>query len=133
MCGIAGFLSLHSKNDVLNVAKNMIKELIHRGPDAGGVWADETLGVALGNRRLSILDLSESGSQPMKSLDKRYMIVFNGEIYNHTDLRKSLHSQNIQWRGTSDTETLLESIVHIGLYETLQYANGMFAFALWDI
>ena len=110
----------------------MIAALVHRGPDADGVWIDE--GIALGHRRLSILDLSSAGAQPMQSSCERYVIVFNGEIYNHLDLRRDLAVAGAapEWRGHSDTETLLAGIAHWGLDDTLRRTAGMFALALWD-
>lgn len=110
----------------------MSAALTHRGPDAEGFWLDE--GVALGHRRLSILDLSPAGAQPMQSACGRYVIAYNGEIYNHLDLRNDLAAAGAapDWRGHSDTETLLAGIAHWGLDETLKRAKGMFAVALWD-
>lgn len=112
----------------------MASRLRHRGPDAQGTWADEAMGIALGHRRLSILDLSPAGSQPMLSLSGRLAIAFNGEIYNHQALRERIESRDgrIAWRGRSDTEVLLEAIERLGLERALRDASGMFAFALWD-
>lgn len=117
---------------MLETLERMTNTLHHRGPDAGGTWTNEC--VALGHRRLSILDLSEAGAQPMHSSCGRYVIVFNGEIYNHNDIRASLESTGAapHWRGNSDTETLLAGICHWGLDEMLVRAAGMFAIALWD-
>jgi asparagine synthase (glutamine-hydrolysing) len=108
----------------------MTEALIHRGPDGSGIWVDEQHGVALGHRRLSIIDLSVAGSQPMVSRSGRYVLVFNGEIYNNTELRKRLPTHS--WRGHSDTETLLAGIDEWGLKKTLEASVGMFALALWD-
>jgi len=113
----------------------MISALRHRGPDDAGVWLDTDAGIALGHSRLAILDLSENGHQPMVSVSGRHVIVFNGEIYNHVALRRQLQdakSQPLNWRGHSDTETLLAGIEVWGLEETLRKASGMFALALWD-
>ena len=106
----------------------------HRGPDDSGVWADEGAGIALGHRRLSILDLSPAGHQPMASAGGRYVIAFNGEIYNHLELRRLLEASSSQrhWRGHSDTETLLTAFECWGVEETLRRVAGMFAIALWD-
>jgi len=103
----------------------------HRGPDNIGIWTDEAVGIALGHSRLSILDLSASGNQPMISPCGRYVIIFNGEIYNHLELRKNL-GQTQEWRGHSDTETLLAGISAWGIKEAVNRSVGMFAFAVWD-
>jgi asparagine synthase (glutamine-hydrolysing) len=110
----------------------MADRLEHRGPDAGGTWADER--VALGHRRLSILDRGPSGAQPMADASGRYVIAYNGEIYNHLELREALARDGAapEWQGHSDTETLLAAIAHFGLDETLKRSAGMFALALWD-
>lgn len=133
MCGIAGLIDFHTPELGLRAtAARMTTPLTHRGPDAGDIWAEE--GVALGHRRLSILDLSPAGAQPMHSECGRYVIAFNGEIYNHRDLRRDLSVVGAapEWMGHSDTETLLAGIAHWGLDETLRRAAGMFAIALWD-
>lgn len=134
MCGLAGFLSAggHSTDDGRRLAAGMAERLRHRGPDDGGVWADEH--VALGHRRLAILDVSPLGAQPMVDATGRYVIAFNGEIYNHLDLRESLARSGAapEWRGHSDTETLLAAIAHWGLDDALKAASGMFALAVWD-
>lgn len=133
MCGIVGLLDPDGGSRALrDRAEAMAAQLRHRGPDAQGVWAEE--GVALGHARLSILDLSEAGAQPMHSCTGRFVIAFNGEIYNHLDLRAELESDQAapQWRGHSDTETLLAAIEHWGLDESLRRSRGMFALALWD-
>jgi asparagine synthase (glutamine-hydrolysing) len=112
----------------------MLPALTHRGPDDAGVWVDETLGLALGHRRLSIVDLSPAGHQPMYSASGRYVMAFNGEIYNHESIRADLEAAGARpaWRGHSDTETLLAAIEHWGVEATLRLAVGMFAIALWD-
>ncbi len=109
--------------------------LIHRGPDDGGLWVDREIGVGLAHRRLSIVDLSAAGHQPMSSRSGRYEIVFNGEIYNHVELRRQLDrgsTDALAWRGRSDTETLLAAIEAYGLQPALQRCVGMFALAIWD-
>lgn len=133
MCGIVGFVQSCPGVDAA-VAARMADMITHRGPDDGDVWCDSTEGLALAHRRLSIVDLSAAGHQPMQSVGERYVIVFNGEIYNHLDLRNELehHGAAPVWRGHSDTETLLAAICHWGLEGTLARTNGMFAFALWD-
>ncbi len=110
----------------------MAQTLHHRGPDSGGVWSDESRSFAMSHRRLSIIDLSEEGHQPMLSADGRYVISFNGEIYNFPALRKDLEGVGHTFRGHSDTEVLLAAIVEYGVDSTLSKLNGMFAFALWD-
>ncbi len=137
MCGIAGYWQAGSgfeEDRAQAVARDMAGVLDHRGPDAQGVWMDRQAGIALVHTRLSIQDLSPAGAQPMHSLSGRYIIVFNGEIYNHPELRKELERQSTApaWKGHSDTETLLAAIEHWGVEETLKRATGMFALALWD-
>lgn len=134
MCGLTGILDARNQatEGLRHVVNAMTSPLAHRGPDANDVWVGE--GIALGHRRLSILDLSPAGAQPMHSACGRYVIAYNGEIYNHLDLRRDLEAAGAapEWRGHSDTETLLAAIVHWGLDETLRCAAGMFAIALWD-
>ena len=134
MCGIAGILTYNPGNSdrVLTILKAMSRSLRHRGPDAEGIWAEGAL--ALAHHRLSIQDLSDAGAQPMHSENGRHVIIFNGEIYNHLNMRHELEADNAApvWRGHSDTETLLAGITHWGLDKTLQRAKGMFAIALWD-
>ncbi|TIC85335.1 asparagine synthase (glutamine-hydrolyzing) [Crenobacter intestini] len=133
MCGIVGFTQpecLHPDNSA--VIQAMTKALDHRGPDDSGVWMDADAGVALGHARLSILDLSPAGHQPMVSAGGRYVIVFNGEIYNHLELRARLAGSAYAWRGHSDTETLLACFEAWGVEDTLRECVGMFALALWD-
>ncbi|MEE2746257.1 MAG: asparagine synthase (glutamine-hydrolyzing) [Pseudomonadota bacterium] len=112
----------------------MSQMLYHRGPDAGAVWVDEPAGIGFGHRRLKIIDLSENGAQPMHSACNRYVLVFNGEIYNHQTIRAELEDHGLapNWRGHSDTEILLAGFVAWGVAATLQRAVGMFALALWD-
>lgn len=131
MCGIAGILDNNfSETELRNLAQLMADRIAHRGPDSHGEWASD--GVAFAHRRLSILDLSSAGHQPMESASRRYVIIFNGEIYNHLFLRQELEQYSINWRGTSDTETLLHAIDCWGFEETLKKSKGMFALALWD-
>ena len=135
MCGICGFLDLnrHRNSETLTAAvMGMADTLQHRGPDDCGSWVDAEAGVALGFRRLSILDLSETGKQPMVSASGNFVIVYNGEIYNFLELRHELEQMGSVFRGRSDTEVLLAAFDHWGVEESLRRANGMFAFALWD-
>lgn len=137
MCGFAGFIDprLASSDDRLQqVAAQMNARIAHRGPDAAGAWSDAQFGVALGHRRLAIMDLSPAGQQPMRSHCGRYVMIFNGEVYNHHQLRTSLASEGVTpvWRGHSDTEVMLEAIAHWGVEAAITHFNGMFAFALWD-
>ncbi|WP_295847375.1 asparagine synthase (glutamine-hydrolyzing) [Tardiphaga sp.] len=136
MCGIAGVFR-PSGGDAAALAdrvSTMTGTLAHRGPDAGGLWTDAAAGVSFGHRRLSILDLTTAGAQPMRSADGRFTITYNGEIYNHLDIRADLESAGAapNWAGHSDTETLLVAIRHWGVKQALNRFNGMFAFALWD-
>lgn len=137
MCGITGFLTdpASRSNDALAaIVARMSETLALRGPDAQRTWADGAAGCALGHRRLSIIDLSEQGAQPMPSACGRFVIVFNGEIYNHRELRAELEAARAApaWRGHSDTEILLAAIAHWGLHGSVTRLTGMFAFALWD-
>src|SRR5690348_15190885 len=131
MCGIAGLLDNTGRTPLAAVARSMTEALLHRGPDAGGIWVDAKAGLALGHRRLAVVDLSELGAQPMPSADGRFVVVFNGEIYNYRELRKPLERSSA-FRGSSDTEVLLAAICEWGLERALTEFNGMFAFALWD-
>ncbi|MCW8194223.1 asparagine synthase (glutamine-hydrolyzing) [Proteobacteria bacterium 005FR1] len=131
MCGLAGVFQLARKGTVRDVVSRMAGTLTHRGPDGAGTWSDEEVGLALGHQRLAILDLSPAGHQPMVSRCGRYVLAFNGEIYNHPELREQLDSSGV-WRGHSDTETLLECFASLGIEATLRSAVGMFALALWD-
>lgn len=132
MCGITGFLQLIPSAESAIVARTMADRIVTRGPDDAGVWAEG--GVALAHRRLSILDLSPAGHQPMRSASGRYVIVYNGEIYNHAEVRRQLNSlgKAPSWRGHSDTETLLAAFEAWGVEESLQRSIGMFAIAVWD-
>lgn len=132
MCGIAGFCNF--KGDWQKNIERMCDKMRDRGPDAAGVWASDDRRVVLGHRRLAIVDLTPNGAQPMLSHDGRYVMAYNGEIYNHSDIRKKLLAEGkvSAFRGTSDTETLLEAIAAYGLTDTLKLAKGMFAIALFD-
>jgi asparagine synthase (glutamine-hydrolysing) len=132
MCGIVGFLQPDGFNsdEGSNLLSGMVAALNHRGPDDSGQWVDGCSGIALGHRRLSILDLSAAGRQPMQSESGRFILTFNGEIYNHAEMRQKLGAQH--WRGHSDTETLLAAIQAWGLEAAVKEATGMFALALWD-
>ena len=134
MCGITGFLSPIpvSREVTHEVLRGMTERLRHRGPNAAACWQSADGVVNLGHRRLSIIDLTPTGAQPMISSDGRFVLTYNGEIYNFTDLRKELLAVGVKFRGASDTEVLLEGIAHWGLDTTLPKLNGMFAFALWD-
>ncbi len=131
MCGLAGILS--GQPPPIRLLQRMASSIAHRGPDDAGVWRDAEVGIGFGHRRLSIVDLSPLGHQPMASDDGRWVIAYNGEIYNHAALRARLDGdRTTEWRGHSDTETLVECIAAWGLEETLRRAVGMFAIALWD-
>lgn len=135
MCGIAGFLGPAAEaNRLGRIARQMGDAICHRGPDDRGEWVDADAGVALAHRRLSIVDLSPAGHQPMTSACGRWVIVFNGEIYNHGEIRRALEAagQAPPWRGHSDTEVLLAAVAAHGLAHALERCVGMFAFALWD-
>ena len=136
MCGFAGFLQStpnRPAEELDALAAAMARTVAHRGPDDQGVWVDASAGCALGFRRLSILDLSSAGRQPMSSPSGRFVIVYNGEVYNHESLRRTLSSdRKIQFRGRSDTEAILAAIEEWGLEQALDRFIGMFAFALWD-
>lgn len=132
MCGVAGVLQVSPRSDLASTVGRMAAVLEHRGPDGGGVWADQEAGVALGHRRLSIIDLSANGAQPMHSSDGRYVITFNGEIYNLDRIRSELNRGPESFRGSSDTEVMLEAISAWGLESALERFVGMFAFAVWD-
>ena len=133
MCGIAGaFGTPGSRAAISACVTSMIQRLVHRGPDQEGVWVDADSSVGLGHRRLSILDLSDAGRQPMVSCSGRYVIAFNGEIYNFKAIKTQLVSKGHQFRGNSDTEVLLAAIDVWGIDSALEKFVGMFAFALWD-
>jgi len=132
MCGIAGCWNKSGAD--ASIVERMAKQIQHRGPDDAGVWLNEKGDLAMAHRRLAIIDLSPAGHQPMTSPCGRFTLVFNGEIYNHPDLRADLEREggHFDWRGHSDTETLLATLRHWGIKKTIQRINGMFAFVLWD-
>ena len=137
MCGLTGFLeTTHylTSSQKKSVTHNMLTTLTHRGPDDQGFWIDPSAGIALGHCRLSIIDLSLQGHQPMHSACGRYVMVYNGEIYNYLEIRKELQGSGVTagWRGDSDTEVILAAISHWGLEKAISRFTGMFAFALWD-
>jgi asparagine synthase (glutamine-hydrolysing) len=138
MCGLAGLINRDCDLDALGLAERahaMASVLAHRGPDGAGVWVDATSGYAIGHRRLAIIDTTEAGAQPMHSASGRYVIGFNGELYNFQELRDELDTAQAcpnAWRGHSDTEVALAAIEHWGVVRALQRFEGMFAIALWD-
>ena len=135
MCGIAGLVDLERRSgsqELEALGRAMAATLNHRGPDAHGVWSDAEAGVALGHTRLSIVDLSPAGAQPMVSSCGACVITYNGEIYNAADLRPELEARGRRFRGHSDTEVLVEAIAEWGVKPTVERLIGMFAFALWD-
>ena len=135
MCGLVGFFA-GDVGDAENARGRLVRmanRIVHRGPDDAGYWCDVQRGIGLGHRRLSIIDLSPAGHQPMHSSGGRYVIAFNGEIYNHLDLRRELAlTADFAWRGHSDTETLLAGFDAWGVRQTVERCIGMFAFAVWD-
>lgn len=134
MCGLTGGWSRQRFGELKDSLPRMTDAIAHRGPDDDGHWLDAEAGIALGHRRLSIVDLSPAGHQPMPSASGRWVIAFNGEIYNHLDLRGALEAAGSAppWRGHSDTETLLAAVEAWGVQATLERCAGMFAFVLWD-
>lgn len=132
MCGILGLLTKTGHTIDSARADRALDTLGHRGPDARGAWQDAQAGVWLGHRRLAVIDVSPGGAQPMQSRDGRYVLCFNGEIYNFQKLREPLLEAGIVLRGHSDTEVLLETFARHGFHATLPQLNGMFALALWD-
>lgn len=134
MCGIVGFILDKNTSSInLDVIRKMNSQLERRGPDGEGYWINENKTEYLAHRRLSIIELTEKGAQPMQSLNKNLIISFNGEIYNHLQIRDKINKiKNVKWRSNSDTETLLVSIETFGIEETLENIVGMFAFALID-
>lgn len=135
MCGITGLWEPGKTGSEAYLearVRSMANRLLHRGPDDEGVWTDANAGLAFGHRRLSIIDLSPLGHQPMLSASGRYVVVFNGELYNFTDLRVDLEGQGHVFRGHSDTEVLLAEVERVGIERAVEKFNGMFAIALWD-
>lgn len=135
MCGIAGFFSPSTAQNTKELASTLSRmnaTLIHRGPDDRGIWVDEQAGIALGHRRLSIIDLSCEGRQPMISESGRYVIAYNGEVYNFRELRKELLAKGHIFRSHSDTEVILTAVEEWGIEEAVKRFIGMFAFVLWE-
>lgn len=135
MCGFAGFCnskSCHSENELKNIVAGMVDTLKHRGPDDTGQYTDAEKGIAIGHRRLSVIDVSPTGRQPMQSDDGRYLLVYNGEVYNYNEIRKQLKMLDHRFVGTSDTEVVLKAFCEWGVEDSLQKFIGMFALALWD-
>ena len=134
MCGIAGLWYSKSPGEstLRKRSADMSRSLAHRGPDAEGLWAQAEQGLALVHRRLSILDLSEAGSQPMLSSCGRFVLNYNGECYNFAELRDELEKSGVHFRGHSDTEVIVEGCARWGIRKTIGRLNGMFAFAVWD-
>jgi asparagine synthase (glutamine-hydrolysing) len=134
MCGIAGFISKTKQVDFESTLQNMGLAIESRGPDDSGIWYDYSKGIGFAHRRLSILDISPLGHQPMSSISKRYTIVFNGEIYNHLEIRTLLcrNFNDISWKSHSDTETILELFEKYGIFEGSKLLVGMFAIAIYD-
>lgn len=136
MCGIVGLFDPagHSAAELGAVTQAMTDTLAHRGPDAEGIWVDGNSGIGLGHRRLSIVDLTAAGAQPMTSADERWVAVYNGELYNTEDLRAEIEAggQRVQWRGHSDTEVILEAVALWGVVEATKKFNGIFALIFWD-
>ena len=135
MCGIVGIFGNSRKEDLSASICKMSATLNHRGPDDSGFWIDEEGSIAFGHQRLSILDLSPAGHQPMTSPCKKFVVVFNGEIYNHVQLRDKLNNSTYgqSWKGCSDTETLVAAFSYWGIEKTLDQLVGMFAIAVWDV
>jgi asparagine synthase (glutamine-hydrolysing) len=134
MCGITGFIQYRGGAgiELASCCHDMTAAIVHRGPDAGGVWVDPDYPLALGHRRLSIIDLSEAGAQPMVSASGRYVLTFNGEIYNFLRLRKELEVSEYPFRGHSDTEVILAAVEYLGAEKAVSRLEGMFALAIWD-
>lgn len=135
MCGIGGVVDprrARRERETARVLGRMADAMVHRGPDAEGHWVDPDAGVGLTHRRLSIIDLSDAGAQPMCSADGRWVLTYNGEVYDHRALAAEMRAEGVVFRGHSDTEVLLEAIARWGLERTLERVDGMFALALWD-
>src|ERR1700722_6504799 len=135
MCGIAGILDPAASTgaDRLGaLASTMASSLVHRGPDDSGLWVDADAGVALGHQRLAVIDLGPGGAQPMVSSGGRCVVAYNGEVYNHVEVRRRLECVGTRFRGSSDTEVLVAAVERWGLDRALDACEGMFAAALWD-
>ena len=129
MCGIAGLIDLKDNQISPSILKRMTDVISHRGPDGEGQWIEGPVGI--GHRRLAIIDLTDAGQQPMHSLDKRYILSYNGEVYNYKNIRFELEEQGYYFKSNTDSEVVLYSLVHWGEKALLKF-NGMFALALWD-
>jgi asparagine synthase (glutamine-hydrolysing) len=135
VCGITGFIDLRGetpRDELAATAGAMAEAIAHRGPDAAGVWVDEAAGVAFGHRRLAVIDISEAGAQPMISPGGRYVICYNGEVYNFRGLRDELEAEGHVFRGHSDTEVIVNALDAWGVERTVARIRGMFAFGVWD-
>ena len=135
MCGIAGILdpTASTSADRLGaLASTMASSVEHRGPDDSGVWVDADAGVAFGHRRLAVIDLGPGGAQPMVSSGGRWVMAYNGEIYNHPEVRRRLERAGTVFRSSSDTEVLVAAVERWGIDRALDACEGMFAAALWD-
>ena len=134
MCGICGCIDLSSRStdELQDIVRRMSDALVHRGPDSDGYWVDANSGLGFGHRRLAVIDRSEGGHQPMHSHDERWVLSYNGEIYNFRSLRDELLSCGVEFRGHSDTEVVLAACAIWGPLRALERLNGMFAFSLWD-
>ena len=135
MCGFAGFIEFapaRSHDESARLIDQMTNRLTHRGPDDHGHWLNGSGSVALGHRRLSILDTSQHGHQPMASPCGRFVLAYNGEVYNHVELRRELLQSGATFQGQSDTETLVAGFSHWGIQDTIERCIGMFALAVWD-
>ena len=135
MCGIAGLFELRTsprEADPATIAQHMADTMPHRGPDGFGAWGDAVAGIGLAHRRLAIVDLTPTGAQPMHSADGRFIITYNGEVYNFQDLRAELAALGHSFRGTSDTEVMLTAFMQWGVTEAVKRFVGMFAFAVFD-
>lgn len=135
MCGLAGVFARRSwsPDELRSIAKRMTGAIVHRGPDDSGIWVDADAGVALGFRRLAIVDLSAQGHQPMRSANGRFMLIFNGEVYNYQSLRRELESIGYRFRGHSDTEIILAAFEQWGIEQSVRRFIGMFAMVVWDV
>tara|TARA_R110002050_G_scaffold300734_1_gene472047 strand:- start:1903 stop:3831 length:1929 start_codon:yes stop_codon:yes gene_type:complete len=135
MCGFTGFIDFkreYKASQLDKITQKMAAEIDYRGPDDWGVWSDESCGISLGHRRLSIQDLSPLGHQPMQSVSGRYWMVYNGEVYNAPDIRQELEGKGYQFKGSSDTEVMLTAFDVWGVKKSVQKFIGMWGFALWD-
>lgn len=135
MCGLAGVFTCEKRgsDELQGIASRMTAAIVHRGPDDSGIWVDASVGIALGFRRLAIVDLSAQGHQPMSSASGRFMLIFNGEVYNYRTLRRELQSFGFSFRGHSDTEVILAAFEHWGIAQSVRRFIGMFAMAVWDV